>query len=189
MPSCRSRCSKKLLAVNERKNFRHVFSDLGSLITVAANTGLRLGELLALEWDCCDFKHRQIHVCRSNWQGHIGTPKSGKDRYVPMNDAAFNALQAEIRVPGSSLVWPRVDGSTATNGDFGVYFERVLKRAGFRKIGWHTFRHSFATLLAKTNNVSVNTIKELMGHASITTTQRYFHHSQEHSKRAVDLLC
>jgi len=54
------------------------------LLLVAAEAGLRLGELLALEWTDIDFKNRLLTVMRNDWRGSIGTPKSGRDRKIPL---------------------------------------------------------------------------------------------------------
>src|SRR5204863_1794882 len=63
-----------------------------ALFTVAAFTGLRLGELRALRWCDVDFAKRLIHVRRSYVLGHEDTPKSHKVRSVPLIDQTARAL-------------------------------------------------------------------------------------------------
>ncbi len=157
-----------------------------SLVPVALHTGLRLGELLALRWEDCDFVARKLRVSRSDWQGYVGTPKSGKERIVAMNERVMTALKADRHLRGE-LVWPKSDGSAANKDDFKAMIERVCRRAGLRKIGWHTLRHTFASHLAM-RGVPLRAIQELLGHASITTSMRYAHLSPDCGARAVDAL-
>jgi integrase len=62
------------------------------LYLTAAFTGLRLGELLALRWDDVDFEADTIRVQRNYTAGREGTPKSGRDRAVPMVEEVAQAL-------------------------------------------------------------------------------------------------
>ncbi|GGI29830.1 hypothetical protein GCM10010987_56420 [Bradyrhizobium guangdongense] len=64
---------------------------------------------------------------------------------------------------------------------------RLCKRAEFRIIGWHTLRHTFASHLA-IRGVPLPVIKELMGHASITTTMRYAHVAPSALRTAIEIL-
>lgn len=69
----------------------------GVLFTVAAFSGLRLGELLALRWADVDWTLHLIHVRRSFTYGSEGAPKSGKVRSVPLVDQAAAALDGLSR--------------------------------------------------------------------------------------------
>ena len=62
------------------------------IFTVAAFSGLRLGELRALRWEDIDFANRIVHVRHSFTYGNEGTPKSSKVRSVPLIDQAAKAL-------------------------------------------------------------------------------------------------
>ncbi|MCX6127381.1 MAG: tyrosine-type recombinase/integrase, partial [Proteobacteria bacterium] len=95
-----------------------------SLIVVALHTGLRLGELLALQWDDCDLVVGKLTVCRSDWQGHIGTPKSGKERTIPLNQKALSALKRHRHLAGP-WVWCQGNGQRFKNGDFKPVLKRV----------------------------------------------------------------
>src|SRR5439155_5913885 len=64
------------------------------LVLMAGEAGLRLGEMVALEWNDIDFVKRQLCVQRSAWKGRIASPKSGRLRYVPLT----TRLAATLRV-------------------------------------------------------------------------------------------
>jgi len=68
------------------------------------------------------------------------------------------------------------------------YFKKIIRRNGFdNKLTFHSLRHSFITnsINAETD---INTVKELAGHSSITTTVQYIHTTNEIKRRAVELL-
>jgi site-specific recombinase XerD len=63
----------------------------------------------------------------------------------------------------------------------------AVKRAGIPKITWHMFRHPFASRLTR-DGVDIVTVKELLGHANISTTMRYAHSNDDAKRRAVNRL-
>ncbi len=63
----------------------------------------------------------------------------------------------------------------------------VRRRAGLRKIGWHTLRHTFASHLAA-RGAPMTAVQMLMGHSSITTTMRYAHLAPSTLRAAIDML-
>jgi integrase len=157
-----------------------------AMIVVALHTGLRLGELLALQWDDCDLVTGTMVVRRSNWQGHIGPPKSGKDRTLPLNTLAVGALKRHRHLKGM-WVWCNNEGNFLNKDDLRLALRRIRKRAGLRHFDWHVLRHSFASHLAM-RGVPLKAVQELMGHASIEMTMRYAHLSPDVRKDAVNVL-
>ena len=63
----------------------------------------------------------------------------------------------------------------------------ALRRAGLSGVTWHTFRHTFASRLTR-SGVDLVTVKELLGHSTITTTMRYAHSNHDAKARAVAKL-
>ncbi len=157
-----------------------------SMIIVALNTGLRLGELLALRWEDCDFVVNNVTVSQSDWQGHVGPPKSGHGRVIPLNGKARAALVSQRHLK-SPLVWCQSDGTPYHKDHLQVALGRMRRRAELRHFEWHVLRHSFASHLAM-RGVSLKAIQELMGHASIEMTMRYAHLTPEVRRSAVDAL-
>jgi integrase len=76
-------------------------------VLVAGEAGLRMGEILALEWGDIDLRACTLTVMRNDWRGQIGSPKSGKDREIPLTVHAATALKA-IRHLKSRLVFCHV---------------------------------------------------------------------------------
>ncbi len=157
-----------------------------AMVVVALNTGLRLGELLALQWDDCDLVSGTMVVRRNNWQGHIGPPKSGKDRTLPLNALAQAALKGQRHLKGP-WVWCDEKGAFLDKDDLRFALRRIRKRAGLRHFDWHVLRHTFASHLAM-RGVPLKAVQELLGHASLEMTLRYAHLSPDVRKDAVDVL-
>src|SRR5215471_18163033 len=64
------------------------------IVLLGGEAGLRRGEMIGLEWTDLDLDKRQLCVARSEWRGHVGAPKSGRIRYVPMTKRLVTALKA-----------------------------------------------------------------------------------------------
>ena len=157
-----------------------------TFVTVGLNTGLRRGELLALEKTSVDLKHPRLHVCRNLYRGRFGTPKSGRNRYVDLNERATAALAAHTH-DRSALVFCDAKGKPLTASRVRCELRRICKRAGLRRIGPHVLRHTFASHLVM-RGVPLSVVQKLMGHSSIVVTQRYAHLMPEMTRSAVLLL-
>jgi integrase len=162
-------------------------SEWHAAVLVAGDAGLRLGEMLALEWTDIDFKNRLLTVMRNDWRGSIGAPKSGRDRKIPLTTRLMAALKATRHLKGK-LVFCWDDGSRWTNSTMRAGLKRQQKRAGLRVTGWHVLRHTFCSHLAMRGAPAI-AIKELAGHSSIAVTNRYMHLAPGGAARnAIELL-
>ncbi len=156
------------------------------MIALALKTGLRMGELLALECGDVDLVTGRLVVRRSNWRGQVGSPKNGRSREIPLSEATVRLLKAHRHLQGDLVFCDERGGSLAYEAGREP-LRRACRRAGLRKIGWHTLRHSFASHLAM-RGVPMKAIQELMGHSTIEMTMRYAHLSPDLKKDAVQLL-
>jgi integrase len=120
-----------------------------------------------------DFVLGRIHVQRNWTHGRLGTPKSGRSRFIPMTQDLVAALQAHKHLKGK-LIFSTREGDYLDRNKVKHPFWRCIRIAGVEEIGLHDMRHTFASQLAM-KGVPLRAIQEMLGHASITTTQRYAH--------------
>jgi integrase/recombinase XerD len=128
-----------------------------ALVLTLYATGGRVSEVCALRW--CDIDGRTVRV--------VG--KGRKERVVLLSEQAAAALR-ELPQTGE-YVFPGRDGGPLSRITAWVIIARLAKRAGV-KASPHTLRHSFATHLLE-GGANLRQIQELLGHASIATTQIY----------------
>ena len=151
----------------------------------ALRTGMRVGELFALDWSSVDFERRQIAVRHSVSKGCLCSTKSNKARFVPMADDLLAAL-ARVRRKGGT-VFPASGGGYLTHSMARKAMKRFCGLSGLRGIGWHVLRHSFASCLVS-HGVSLRIVQELLGHADIKMTMRYSHLAPSTIRDAVKFL-
>jgi len=164
------------------------FSDvLTPAVIVSLETGLRRGELFALQWPAVDLKKKSLRVKGA-------TTKTYETREIPLNAAAVACLRdwwLQRGQPKSGLVFT-LDGEAI--GNLKKSYHAVLKAVGIERIdgkgervNWHSLRHTFGSLLGAAN-VDPTTLMKLMGHANLETTQRYLHTDEDRKRAAVELL-
>lgn len=150
-------------------------------------SGLRFGELAALEWpDVHLGPGAHIHVQRACVEGVVGTPKNGTFRRVPIPSVLVGILRQHPRTMGTDLVFPGRNGYLT---DAAVW-KRVTKIADLAKlprISTHDLRHSYASQLA-TAGTPLAAIREFLGHSDVRMTDRYAHLCPTERDRFVELL-
>ncbi len=157
-----------------------------TMVLVALRTGMRQGEVLALRWQDVDLVAGRILVRQNVVGGHIGTPKSGKPREIPLGDDVRAALKAHRHLRGP-LVFCDMSGNMLTRGEAKGPLWKACKKAGLRLIGWHILRHAFASHLVM-RGAPLKAVQELLGHSTIQMTMRYAHLGPEIVRDAVKLL-
>jgi len=157
------------------------------LFLTALRTGLRLGELLALQWGDVDFNGRFIEVRRNFVMGRFTTPKNNKIRHVDISEqlmAALKELRARRKAETLRKGWGEVPALLFINNSGGVLcggflrkhiFKKALEKAGLREIRLHDLRHSFASMLLQ-QGASLVYVKDQMGHSSIQITVDTYGH-------------
>jgi integrase len=159
-------------------------------VLLGGDAGLRCGEIIALEQTDIDFKRGYLVVRRSEWEGHLTVPKSGRERKVTLTARLKAALLRNRHLRGDRVLW-RDDGleqKNVTQVLLAKWMSRVQRKAGVKVTGGiHILRHTFCSRLAMAG-ASTKAIQELAGHEQITTTQRYMHLSPAAKNEAISLL-
>jgi integrase len=159
----------------------------GVLYRVAAMTGLRLGELLALRWRDVDWIAGVIRVRRNYVRGRYGTPKSRRStRAVPMADEVGGRLdrlfQASAFQGDDDHVFAHpVTGRVIAKANVTRRLHKALEDAGLDDHVFHDLRHTFGTTMAAAG-VPMRTLQEWMGHKHIATTERYADYAPRESE-------
>jgi integrase/recombinase XerC len=142
-----------------------------AVVETLYSSGLRIGELVGLNWSDLDLELGMLRVRHG---------KGGKERIVPIGEPALNALDAWRRnmPPAASsggAIFTNLRGARITTRSIELIVARMLARSGVaNRITPHGLRHSFATHLLD-HGADLRSIQEMLGHASLTTTQRYTH--------------
>ena len=185
------RMSKKLPQVLEYSEINRILNsiDSSSLIGIRDRTmfevlygaGLRVSELIDLNIGNIFKEEGFIRV--------IG--KRSKERIIPLGEEAFRWIglwvsdaRPQIAKMGSSgdYLFLNARGKRMTRDGFFKLFKKQIDRAGIKKdVSPHTFRHSFATHLLE-GGADLRSVQEMLGHASISTTQIYTHLDREYLK-------
>jgi integrase len=163
------------------------------MVMLAVTTGFRRSELFGLKWCDVNFSGLEISICRSIYLGIVGDCKTETScapvpitarmaaelwiwkettQYSESDDWVFASRTNEGRLP----LWP------------GVVLQKVIRPAAVRagvskRFGWHTFRHTYSTLLIA-NGENVKVVQELMRHASSHFTLQIYSQAQIRTKRA-----
>jgi integrase len=150
-----------------------------TLVLLAVTTGLRRSELFALKWKDVDFQTKQIYVMRSIVQNVVGICKTeSSQKPVPAHDDLVEAMREwHGQTPyQSSESW--VFASPVNQGRWPYLAQQIMRhhilpvarKLGITKrIGWHTFSHTYSTLLRSTG-AELKIMQELLRHSTIRVT-------------------
>ncbi len=157
---------------------------------LAIKGGLRLGELVGLQWADFDFARGSVTVRRNVYRGQIqSTPKGGRSREVNLPGSVINTLRPLRNL--KTWVFADAAGAFLTVKKFNRALDAAVRRAGIvreeGRVGWHDLRHTYGSHLAM-RGVTLPTIRDLMGHADIRTTMKYAHLMPSHTRAAVQVL-
>jgi integrase/recombinase XerD len=154
-------------------------------------TGLRVSELIALPRNVLVADDRVLTI----------KGKGGRERLVPLNDAAREALQSHLKAASeneatqsearergtSPWLFPSSGGQHLTRQRFGQELKALALAAGIEpaRVSPHVLRHAFASHLLE-RGADLRTVQQLLGHADISTTQIYTHVIEERLRRLVE---
>lgn len=159
------------------------------LVLAALNTGMRLNELVGLQPDRLHLDRRLIHI-HSIWDNKLGAikdcTKSRKSRYVGINDELMEMfVECRLLVTGAEWVFCRDDGSRIPSNTFTKeVFRPACKRAGVPEIRFHDLRHTYAVHYML-NAGDIYDLQQILGHASIRTTEKYLRYAKRFADRLV----
>lgn len=157
-----------------------------AVILCALHTGMRIGELCALDWSDINWEQRVITVSRAVVEGVIGSPKNNRMRTIPLTPDLYALFFAHKKRSG--LIFPGPDGNHVRKSSWPwKALTRACKRAGLPVIGWHALRHTFASRLAA-ESVPPKATQMLMGHSTIQMTERYMHLAPSALEGAITVL-
>lgn len=136
-------------------------------------TGLRLSELLYLDWE--DIVNGRIKICeKENWK-----PKDYEEREIPMHDKLVELITPIKKDKGRIF--------KMSKKKLEKLFYNAVRESGIDYCRIHDLRHTFASHLVM-SNVNLVTVKELLGHADIETTMIYVHLSKSYLDDSVKKL-
>jgi len=140
-----------------------------AILELLYSSGLRVSELTGLDIDGLDLVGGMVRV----------TGKGGKERIVPVGSRALQALKTYLGLRGDyetkGALFLNTRGNRINRRSVArVVDTHVTRIAAFKRISPHTLRHTFATHMLE-GGADLRTIQELLGHASLSTTQKYTH--------------
>jgi integrase len=157
---------------------------LHDITLISLHTGARASEIFNLKGQDIDFENELIT---------LRDTKNTETRYSPMTKDIKKMLKNRIPEDGSAYIFTDKDGEKIK--EVSNAFQRIIDRLGFndgvddsrQRVVFHTCRHTFASWLA-IEGTPLYTIAKLMGHKSISMSERYAHLSPDHKKDAVNGL-
>ncbi|EJG0781107.1 site-specific integrase [Vibrio parahaemolyticus] len=144
------------------------------LVLLAITTGARRTELLTLTWESINFKAKTAHLPKT---------KNGEQRILTLTADVLTELMKFRQIGG--YVFPHKNHQDLYFRNFDCYWQEALNKAGITDFRFHDLRHTCASLLAM-NGASLLEIAQVLGHKSITMTQRYSHLCIEHKASLTD---
>lgn len=162
-------------------NIRKKSQETYEMALLSLHCGSRAGEIFSLRWKDIDLEHGLITLLNT---------KSGKTRTVPMTGDIKAIFAAKEQNDKGDLIFPdRKTGGVRTQ--ISKTFTRAVVETGLntgiddrrQRVTFHSMRHTYASWLVQ-EGVNIYQVKELLGHESITTTERYAHLAPEFAKAA-----
>ena len=177
----------------------------GQAYLLILNTGIRLGEALALKWSDIDFDEKEMTISKNaiitrnrDEDGEAdGTsrltmqdnPKSrSSNRVILLNRGALEALESLAMRRNSDYVISTKAGNYVHPAPFQKTLDRICARAGIDRFGVHVLRHTFATKMIE-SGANVKVVSKILGHSSVSVTyDTYVHVVEQMERQAMEAL-
>jgi integrase len=161
----------------ETRLLRNATPAIQDIVLYALNTGSRIGEIFSLRWQDVDLDQSMI-----NSFSH----KTQKIRIVPINSEVRRILEYwKLGRKNEHVFYNQKTGGPFVDLDAGL--EQACEKAEIEGVTWHTLRHTFASRLLE-RGADIITVKELLGHSTVTVTMRYTHSNLASKVAAVGKL-
>lgn len=152
-----------------------------TVLWILAETGMRIGEVLALRKEDIDWDEQVIRVRRSTWRGNIDTPKTQSGlRRIPISD--FLARHLNPMPDGYFFGHGKIDSSNLLKK-----LQPLLAALGLPQMGFHAFRHGNATWMAN-NGSNEQVRKDRLGHSDFRTTKGYTHAEKDYHRNLANKI-
>jgi integrase len=186
--SKRTKIPRVLTAEEFKKLLNELAEPYKTIVLVAGCLGLRISEILGLRWGDIDWENLAVSVQRSVVGGKVyDTKTEASSKPLPIDPGLGEALllfrRNAVYVAAEDYIFagdngkPRWQGIMLTD-----HIKPAAMRASIGKVGWHTFRHTFSSILHNAGtNMAVQ--KELLRHANISTTMNMYTQAASPAKR------
>ena len=166
-------------------------------VLICLYTGLRIGELLALEWSDIDFAKAELSVSKTCHDGKdkngcfcriTDTPKtSHSSRVIPLPKQLLPILREMKKNSKNPLVISSGEKILSVRS-YQRSFELLQRKLGLSRRGFHALRHTFATRAIECG-MDIKSLSEILGHKNpMVTLNRYVHSLMEHKRAMMDKL-
>lgn len=191
---------QRALSVEEvRLLTEHLEEPARTVFILAVTTGLRIGEILALQLEDVDLTGGIVTVQRSLSRGVVDTTKTeGSNRQLPVPPILMDSLTAYVTTlhhspvdnafSSSSADWlfPSRAGTPLSDRNLiNRHIYPVSKRLNIAHFSWHSLRHTFTTLGGNGGTIPTVVMKQLLGHSKLSTTQEYMHELKSEQREAM----
>jgi integrase len=175
----------RALSVEELQSlWSHLDEDTRTMSIVDASLGLRASELLGLRWEDLDWKGLRVKIRRSWVYGRIEATKTeGSEKWLPLDSNLADILRRhrekmpdELLQTGWVFVSPFTGKPWWAHKIVRYHLRPAAEKAGIGRIGWHTFRHTYSTLL-HAHGTDMKVQQELLRHSDIRTTMNIYTHT------------
>jgi len=177
---------RKLESIIKKENDRRLFG-----ITLCLYSGLRIGELIGLEWSDVDLERGIITIDKTvyrekddndEWQLYVDKPKTvSSERVIPLPAFVAEELKHHKSTAKSEFVIENKKGERMPIRSYQYMFERLTEKANVRKLNFHALRHTFATRAIECG-MDIKTLSEIMGHKNACITLNRYAHSMMDTK-------
>lgn len=195
----------RVLSASEQQQLERVLlTNIDSIkfgVLLSLYTGIRLGELCALRWDCVDLNLGIIKVKQTMQRIQNTDPTEERRTKIVFTDPKTQTSSRTIPLPASLLMlaysFQSAPNSFVLTGSSEKYieprtmqnhFKRILQESGITSVNYHALRHTFATRCVEVG-FEIKTLSEILGHATVNITlNRYVHSSFELKRQNMNKL-